>query len=68
MEDAEQRHLSMTLNYIFLFCRRGSGHPDLKRLPNVFFLINFAYTRNLSKKDPHYEKPFYGPIKRLYAH
>ena len=63
MEDAEQRHLSMTLNYIFLFCRRGSGRPDLKRLPNVFFLINFAYTQNLSKKEPLHEKSFYGPFR-----
>ena len=29
-----------------------------------FFLINFAYRQNLSKKEPHYEKPFYG---RLYS-
>ena len=42
MEDAEQRHLSMALIYIFLFCRRESGHRHLKRLQNVFFLINFA--------------------------
>ena len=63
MEDAEQRHLSMTLIYIFSFCRRGSGHRHLKRLHNVFFLINFAYTRNLAKKEPHYEKLLYGPFR-----
>ena len=63
MEDAEQRHLSMTLIYIFSFCRRGSGRCHLKRLHNVFFLINFAYTRNLSKKEGKYEKLFYGPFR-----
>ena len=66
MEDAEQRPLSMTLilQLHFLLCRHRSGLLFLTHLPNVFFLINFAYTRNLSKKEPHYEKPFYG---RLYS-
>ena len=63
MEDAEQRHLSMALIYIFLFCRRGSRHRNLKHLPNVFFLINFAYTQNLSKKEPYDEKLLYGPFR-----
>ena len=68
MEDAEQRHLSMTLIYIFLFCRRESWQHNLKHLHNVFFLINFAYRQNLSKKESHYEKFLYGPFRRLYAH
>ncbi len=67
MEDAEQRHLSMTLNYIFLFCRRRSGHPFLKHLPNVFFFFIFFFFRILSKKEPLHEKSFYGPFKRFYA-
>ena len=66
MEDAEQRPLSMTLIYIFSFCRRGSGHRHLKRLHNVFFLINFAYRRNLSKKEPHHEKSFCGPFRPFF--
>ena len=79
MEEAEQRHLSMTLIFImasalwflpfvFWFCHRGSWQPFLKSLHNVFFLINFAYGQNLSKKEPYYEKLLYGPIWRLYAH
>ena len=67
MEDAEQRHLSMTLNYIFLFCRRRSWLPLLKHLPNVFFLINFIVDEIYQKKEPHYEKSFYGPFRRFYA-
>ena len=65
MEEAEQRHLSMTLIYIFLFCRRRSCQHDLKHLPNVFFLLNFYCRKNLAKKEPFYEKPFYGPFRGL---
>ena len=50
MEDAEQRTLSLTLIYIFSFCRRGSGHRHLKRLPNVFFFAKFCVKAKFSKK------------------
>ena len=50
MEDAEQRHLSMTLIYIVLFCRRESGHRNLKHLQNVFFFDKICVYAKFIKK------------------
>ena len=56
MEDAEQRHRSMTLIFItassllFLFCRRGRWHRHLKHLLYVFFFGKFCVEAKFTKK------------------
>ena len=54
------------------FCRRASGHINLKFVPNVLKSFNRGFVKDISKPDANFDTPkamgeFVGKVKELYT-